>query len=324
MHVEPIRSSDQLIERAVLIARESKPKTVVVAAAQDADVIDAVSQSQARGFLSGVLVGDRSAIEHLAKEHSIDISHLEVIDRTDPLEAAHQAVKIASSGNADVIMKGFLPTSAILKVVLDKRYNLRGETTLSHCAVLDIPGYHKLLNVTDGGMVVKPDIEQKVQILQNAALVARALGCVPVKVAVTSAVCHLTDMEAERRAEFEAFLVRAKARCAEVVLQGPLTLDAATNIDAAHARRVDGPVVGDADVYLVDSVEEGNIISKTLIQFAGAVFAGVIVGAKVPVSLVSRTDTVKNKMASLALACVIAEQYRKARLAEDSRAEHRT
>jgi len=200
----------------------------------------------------------------------------------------------------------------ILKVVLDKRYHLRGENTLSHCAVLDILGYHRLLNVTDGGMVVKPDPEQKVQVLQNALVVARALGCVPAKVAVSAAVCHHSDMPPERHAELEVFFSLAKVRCKDVVIQGPLTLDAATNIDAARSRKAEGPVAGEADVYLVDSVEEGNIISNTLIQYAGAVIAGVIVGAKVPVSLVSRTDTVKNKVASLAVACVVAEYQRHA------------
>ncbi|MBI5266704.1 MAG: phosphate butyryltransferase [candidate division Zixibacteria bacterium] len=314
MHNEPIRSSDQLIQRAIQIAKDGRPKTVVVAAAQDADVIEAIAQSQAKGFLSGVLVGDRKAIERLAGEQGIDIGNLEIIDHADPLAAAHQAVKLASTGKADVIMKGFLATSAILKVVLDKRYNLRGENTLSHCAVLDIRGYHRLLNVTDGGMVVKPDLEQKIQILQNALVVARALGCVPAKVAVSSAVCQHSDMPPERHAELEAFLALAKTRCTDIVLQGPLTLDAATSIEAARSRKAEGPVAGEADVYLVDSVEEGNIISKTLIQFAGAVFAGVIVGAKVPVSLVSRTDTVKNKMASLAVACVVAEYQRRSHM----------
>jgi phosphate butyryltransferase len=307
MRSEPIRSSDQLIQRAIQIAKDDRPKTVVVAAAQDADVIDAISQSQARGFISGMLVGDKGAIERLAGEHGTDITHLEIIDRTEPLEAAHHAVKLASTGKADVIMKGFLPTSSILKVVLDKRYNLRGENTLSHCAVLDIPGYQRLLNVTDGGMVVKPDLEQKIQVLQNALVVARALGCLPAKVAVSAAVCQHSDMPPERHAALESFLALVKNRCADAIVQGPLTLDAATNAEAAHARKVEGPVAGEADIYLVDSVEEGNIISKTLIQFAGAVFAGVIVGAKVPVSLVSRTDSVKNKMASLAVACVVAE-----------------
>jgi phosphate butyryltransferase len=307
MHVDPLRSSDDLIRRAIQIARDDRPMRVAVAAAQDADVIDAVSQCAAKGFLSGHLVGDRRAIEKLASENNIDISQLEIIDHIDPLEAAHHAVKLASIGQADLIMKGFLPTSSILKVVLDKRYNLRGENTLSHCAVLDIPGYPRLLNITDGGMVVKPDLEQKIQVLQNALVVAKALGCIPTNVAVSAAVCHMHDLPSDRRGAMEEFLVMAKSRCTDLHVQGPLTFDAATKPEAAQARKVAGPAAGDADVFLVDSVEEGNIISKTLIQCAEAVFAGVIVGAHVPVALVSRTDTVKNKIASLAVACVVAK-----------------
>lgn len=310
MHVEPIRSSDDLIRRAIQIARDDRPMRVSVAAAQDADVIDAVSQCAAKGFLSGHLVGDRKSIERLAAEHSIDISHLEIIDHSDPLKAAHHAINLASTGQADLIMKGFLPTSSILKVVLDKRYNLRGENTLSHCAVLDIPGYPRLLNITDGGMVVQPDLNQKFQVLQNALVVARALGCIPTNVAVSAATCHMHDLPPDRQGAMEEFLSMCKARCSDIQIQGPLTLDAATKPEAAQARKVAGPAAGEADVYLVDSVEEGNIVAKTLIQCAEAVFAGVIVGAKVPVALVSRTDTVRNKIASLAVACVVADYQR--------------
>ncbi len=305
----PIHSSDQLIERAVDIAVAGRKKRVVVAAAQDADVIDAMSQAQADGFLTGILVGDAAAIRSLATEHKIDIERVEVIDKKDVSEAAHYAVKLASDGHADAIMKGFLPTSSLLKVVLDKQYNLRGKNTLSHCAVLDIPGYHKLLNFTDGGMVVKPDLEQKFQILENAVLVGRALGLNPVKVALSAASDRLSETMPHTLTDMDNIIPIARERMPDIVIQGPLSLDTATSEKIGEYQKIRGPVVGDADVYLVDSIEEGNIVAKSLIQFAEAVFAGVIVGARVPVSLVSRTDTVKNKKASLALACVIADYY---------------
>ncbi len=146
--------------------------------AQDVDVIDAMSQAEADGFLSGILVGDMPMIGRWRPRTRSRSTSLRSSTRKNVNEAAHYAVKLASDGKADAIMKGFLPTSALLKVVLDKQYNLRGKNTLSHCAVLDIPGYHKLLNFTDGGMVVKPDLEQKFQILENAVLVGRALGLV--------------------------------------------------------------------------------------------------------------------------------------------------
>lgn len=310
MPVEPIYSSDQLIARAIEIAKAGRKSRVAVAAAQDVDVIDAMSQSEAEGFLSGILVGDRTIIEKMASESSISIDRLEIVDEKNVSDAAHKAVKLASEGKADAIMKGFLPTSSLLKVVLDKQYGLRGKNTLSHCAVLDIPGYHKLLNFTDGGMVVKPDNEQKFQILENAVLVARALGLHPVKVALSAASDRLSENVPHTLSDLDNIVPMAREILLDTIVHGPLSLDMATSRKAAEYQRVGGVVAGDADIYLVDSIEEGNIVAKSLIQFAEAVFAGVIVGAKVPVSLVSRTDTVKNKKASLALACVIADYYK--------------
>lgn len=309
MDMKPIHSSDQLIERAIEIAKAGRKKRVAVAAAQDADVLEAVSEAADDGFLDAVLVGDGDTIKKLADENKIDLTKLEVVDEKDVVKAAHRAVNLASKGEADAIMKGFLPTSALLKVVLDKEYNLRGKNTLSHCAVLDIPGYHKLLNLTDGGMVVKPDREQKFQILENAVLVGRALGLSPVKVAVSAAYDKPLERMSHAYSDLDFIIPEVMSKLADVVIQGPLPFDLATCKSVADPTQAEGTVVGDADIYLVDSIEECNIVAKSLIQFAKAVFAGVIVGARVPVSLVSRTDTVKNKKASLALACVLSDYY---------------
>jgi len=309
MKSSAIHSSDQLIERAITIAEEGRKKTVAVAAAQDADVIGAVSQAQDDGFLQGILVGDEITIRKLAEENRINIDSLKVVDIKDVSLAAHHAAKLASEKKADVIMKGFLPTSMLLRVVLDKKYELRAENTLSHCAVLDIPGYHKLLNFTDGGMVVRPDNETKFQILENAVLVSRALGMSPVKIAVSSAVNQVSVKIPHTVSDKESLIPLAKEKLANIVIEGPMTLDVATSKGAAESYGIGGAVAGDADIFLVDSIEECNIICKSLIQFAEAVFAGVIVGAKVPVSLVSRTDTIKNKKASLAVSCVLADYY---------------
>lgn len=309
MDMKPIHSSDELIARAVEIANEGRKKRVAVAAAQDADVIEAMSQAAQDGFLDGILVGDGDAIRNLAGEGDIDLSGLEIIEEKNVINAAHKAVALASKGEAHAIMKGFLPTSGLLKVVLDKQYGLRGKNTLSHCAVLDIPGYHKLINLTDGGMVVKPDREQKYQILENAVLVERALGLSPVKVAVSGAYDKPLEKLSHAFSDMDFIIPEAIDKIEDMAIQGPLPFDLATSKKVADPQQVEGTVVGDADIYLVDSIEECNIIAKSMIQFAKAVFAGVIVGARVPVSLVSRTDTVKNKKASLALACVLSDYY---------------
>jgi phosphate butyryltransferase len=307
MNTQPIHSSDALIANAVELARLGQRKTIAVAGAQDVDVIGAVSQAESDGFINGILIGNESQIRALASEQGIDISRLSVVNEPDVAKAAHAAARLASERKADAIMKGFLPTSSLLKVVLDKQYNLRSDNALSHCAVLDIPGYHKLLNFTDGGMVVKPTTEQKFQILENAILVARALGLSPVKIAVSAATDHISRHMPHTLIDADNLVPQALEKFDDILIQGPLSLDLATSRHVASSGRNRGEVVGDADIYLVDSIEEGNIVAKSLIQFADAVFAGVIVGARVPVSLVSRTDTVKNKKASLALACVISD-----------------
>lgn len=309
MDYSPIHSSDGLISAAIKIAQAGRKKTVAVAASQDVDVIEAVSQAQQDGYINGILVGDKSKIIQLAVENNITIDQLEIIDEPDISKAAHQAVKLASEKEADLIMKGFLPTSALLKTVLDKKYGLRGRNTLSHCAVLDIPGYHKLLNFTDGGMVVKPDPETKLQILENAILVGKALNLSPVKIAVSAAADKVCDKMPHTLSDIDYVIPQALEKFEDIVIQGPLTFDLAVSKKAADYYDSRGNVIADADIFLVDSIEECNIICKSLINFADAVFAGVIVGAKVPVSLVSRTDTVKNKKASLAIACLLADYY---------------
>jgi len=317
MELEPIHSSDQLIERARVIATQDRPKTVAVAAAQDADVIGAVSQAHAEGFLEGILIGDENRIRALAEENSLKTGGLTIINEPDASAAAHAAAKMASEHKADAVMKGFLPTSALLKTILDKKYGLRGDNTLSHCAVLDIPGYHKMVNFTDGGMVVKPTPEEKFQILENAVMVGRALGLSPVKIAVSAASDRLSEKMPHTLADANNIIPMALERLEDILIQGPLPLELALSASVAEKCHTAGEVVGDADIFLVDSIEEGNIVAKSLIQFAEAVFAGVIVGARVPVSLVSRTDTVKNKKASLALACVIADYYKRHKIWEN-------
>jgi phosphate butyryltransferase len=317
MTATPIRSATELIARAVAIANEGRQKRVVVAAAQNADVMHAVSQAQAEGFLTATLVGDAEIIGEIAETENIDLTNIEVVDKPDVNEAAHYAAGLAAQRQAHAIMKGFLPTSALLKTLLDKQYNLRGASTLSHCAVLDIPGYHKLLNFTDGGMIVKPDIQEKIAILENAVMVGHALNLSPVKIAVSGAGDRVSPSFPHTLSDDQTVKPEANRRMTDIAIQGPMSFDLATSQAAAEYKHESGAVVGDADIYLVDSIEEGNIVSKALIQFAKAIFAGVIVGARVPVSLVSRTDTAMNKKASLALACVIADYYEQHNIWED-------
>lgn len=316
---DSIKSSDHIIEAAGALAEKKGRKIVAVAAAGDPDVLGAMASAKADGFLDAVLFGDRDRISKAAETAGVDISGFTVEYESDVNRAAYGAVRLAAEGKADVVMKGFISTSALLKTVLHRDFDLRTKNTLSHTAVLDIPGYHKLLQMTDGGMVVKPTLEQKLQIMENAILVARALRIDPVKVAVSAAVDRIYDNIPETVACRTLMSHLPSLGLRNVIVQGPLTFDAATSKDIAGLKGLNGPVVGDADIYLVDSIEECNIVSKVLINFVDAVFAGVIVGAKVPVSLVSRTDTIKNKKASVALACLVSEYYKQIGIAGGAR-----
>lgn len=307
---EPIHSSDQIIEAAKALSRRGKRKMVAVAGASDVDVLGALASAKTDNILDATLFGDKDKIEQAASEGNVDISGLDIVHSGDAGKATYEAVKMAAEGNADVIMKGFVSTSALLKTVLSREFDLRTKNLVSHAAVLDIPGYHKLLSMTDGGMVVKPDLEQKIQIMENAVLVAKALGLKPVRVAISGAVDRVYE-DIPQTVECGQMLQRVESMSLEdVVVQGPLTFDAATSKEIAAIKNIEGPVAGDADIYLVSTIEECNIIAKSLINYANTVFAGVIVGARVPVSLVSRTDTMKNKKASVSIACLVAEYYK--------------
>lgn len=308
--IDPIISSDQIIDTARKLAQKGRKKMVAVASAGDTDVLGALASANADGILDATLFGDREKITDAAQSGGVDISAFNIEHEIDVNKAAYGAVKMAAEGKADVVMKGFVSTSALLKTVLSGDFNLRTKNTLSHTAVLDIPGYHKLLQMTDGGMVVKPDIEKKLQIMENAVLVSRALGLTPVRVALSGAVDR-TYKSVPASRSCQEFIKRAtELNLEDVLIQGPLTFDSATSGEIAALKGIEGPVAGDTDIYLTDTIEECNIVAKALINFADTVFSGVIVGARVPVSLVSRTDTLKNKKSSVSIACLVAEYYR--------------
>ncbi len=306
-----LKSSDEIIAAAQKLSRRGKPFRVAVAAAQDADVLGAVQSAHDDGICVGSLFGDEEKIRQLAAEHNLSLDGMDVVNRTDAGEAVLSAVEMASTGEADVIMKGFVSTSTLLKGVLDRRFNLRAGPTLSHVAVLTLPGYHKLLMITDGGMIVKPTLEQRLDILKNSVVVGRALGIDTVRVALSAADEEITSRMPQTEEDAKIVEIVDREKIEGCLVAGPMSFDVAVSSEIAAREKIDNPVAGDADVYLVGSIEECNITTKSMIIFAGAIFAGVIIGAKVPVSLVSRTDPVVGKKTSIALACLVADYYQR-------------
>ncbi len=307
----PLTSHDQVINRAREIGRASGLARVVIAAAEEDDVLAAMYACKRDGIADALLVGRPKKIRKALALAKVPEESFETVETSDDGESAVKAAEIAGSGDADIVMKGFLKTSTLLKTLLKHDYGLRDRELVSHSAVLFIPRYGKLLNITDGGTLIQPTLEEKLTVIANGYGVMRAVGVERPKVAVLAPVEEVFEevpetVEADR-------LVRAATRDWSPFLdiEGPLPLDLVVRKPVHPGEEFESDVAGDADILLVHGIEQGNIIAKTLIQFGEAVFMGVIAGARVPISLVSRSDTMINKMASIALAVCLVDYQRR-------------
>ncbi|TZE81330.1 bifunctional enoyl-CoA hydratase/phosphate acetyltransferase [Calorimonas adulescens] len=297
-----IKNFEELKNKAL----DSGRMVLSVAAAADETVIAAVEKARKIGIIDVFLVGDKRKIAAIAEEMGVDIKNYEVIDEEDVTGAARTAVKLVHDGQADFVMKGILGTSDLLKSVLDEEIGLRGKNLLSHIMVYNIPAYHKLLMVTDGGMVISPTMEEKAGIIQNAVELGRALDIEPLKVA---ALCAVETVNPKMQATVDAKELSEKSKRGEIegaIVEGPLAFDLAISKEAARHKGVAGEVVGDADCLLVPYIEVGNSIGKCLSYFGGAQCAGIVMGARKPIVLVSRADPPEDKFNSIVLGCVIA------------------
>ncbi|SKA88786.1 phosphate butyryltransferase [Caloramator quimbayensis] len=298
-----IKNFDELLE----IAKQRPKMRLSVAAAQDEEVLLAVDSARKLGFVDALLVGDKEKIENIAQSLSMDLSQYEIIDVKSLQESAKVAVSLVAKGNADFLMKGLLPTADLLRAVLDKETGLRGSGLLSHVMVYSTQNYHKLLFLTDGGMVTYPDLAQKVQIVNNAVKVAKSLGVSPVKVAPLCAVEVVNpDMQATLDAAYLSKMSQ-RGQIKDCIIDGPLALDNAISKEAAKHKGIESIVAGDADILLVPNIESGNMLGKSLTYFGNAKSAGIIMGAKCPIVLVSRADTHESKLYSIALGCFAAD-----------------
>ncbi|MBF4696011.1 bifunctional enoyl-CoA hydratase/phosphate acetyltransferase [Fusibacter ferrireducens] len=295
------------VKDLLAVAKQGKSMRLVVAAAQDEDVLSAVCKAAKEAIITPILVGDAEEIRQIAETHHLDVSDYEIIQVEDLKETAKVAVKLVSDGKADFLMKGLIDTSILLKAVLDKEIGLRTDSLLSHVMIYEPTHYHKLLFLTDGGMNIEPSYEEKVKITQNAITVCKAMGIETVKVAGIAAKEKVNE---KMLATVDARKLQELSKTGhfgnDVIIEGPLALDLAVSKEAAITKRFESEIAGDVDVLLVPTIEVGNGIGKTLTYLAGADSAGIIMGAKVPIVLVSRADSYEAKLNSIALGSVIA------------------
>jgi len=298
-----IKNFDQLREEAI----KCEQKTIAVAVAGDLDVLEAVKESLELGDSEFILVGDEGKINEISKEIGLDLEKVTIINETNDAKACELAVKEVSQGEADLLMKGLVSTSVILRAVLNKEYGLRTGKLLSHVAVLEAKEYNKLILMTDGGMVINPDIYQKVQLIENATKVAKNL--LQIDLPKVAPLCAVEKVNPEMQATVDAAILTAMNRRGQIkdcIIDGPLNLNGAVSKEAAKHIGLDSPVAGDADIYLVPYIEVGNVMYKSMVYFAKARCAGIVVGAKVPIVLTSRADSHDAKVNSIASAVLLA------------------
>ena len=298
----PIRTFGELLESA----KGQGPKTVAVAAGQQSEVMLASLDAEVAGLAEVILVGDAEEIRQIADEEDFDISRMEVVDQPLPREAAWHVMKLVSDGKADIAMKGKVETSDFLRAALSKELGLRTGRLFTHVAAFEIPEFDRLIFISDAGVTVAPDLEQKVQIVQNAIYVAHAMDIRLPRVAVLAATEVVnpkipTTLDA---ANLSKMADRGQIRGG--LVDGPLALDNAISRESARIKGIKSEVAGYADILIAPDIEAGNVLAKAITYFAQGKMAGVVVGARCPLILPSRSDTREAKLVSLALGVMLA------------------
>ena len=288
-------------------------KKMSVAVAQDTPVLEAVKVAKERGIVDSVLVGDKARIEEIAKEINMDLSQFEIIDEKDTTEAARKAVSLVHNGEADIYMKGALETKDFLKSVLDKEVGLRTGRPLSHVCVFEIPGFNRLLFLTDVAFMPYPTLEDKKVIIEYTVEVARACGVECPKVAPLAAVEVVNPKMPVTVEAAELTRLNEAGEIKNCIVDGPLSMDLAIDPEAAKhkAGALDRKIVGDADILLFPDIHAGNLTYKTIVRLATVKNGNILTGTQSPVILTSRSDSVDVKVNSIALAAVVAEDKKK-------------
>jgi len=298
-----LRTFKEVLEKA----KDYGPKKMSVASAQAEDVLRAVEAARKEGLTESILVGDKKEIIKIAEKMGINPANYEIIDKPDKTETARCAVELVRNKKASILMKGMMGTARLLKAVLDKEIGLRTDRMLSHAYVLEVKGYDRIITITDGAMNISPDLNQKAQIIQNAIYFCHSLGIEKPKVAVLTAVELVNP---DMPATIDAACLSKMSERGQIVggiVDGPLAFDNAISKEAALHKGIKSPVSGEVDILLAPDIEAANIFAKGLVYLAKAQPAGVLLGAKAPVVLVSRSDSAESKLYSIALGVLMSE-----------------
>ena len=287
----------------------SPTKTAVAHPCDEASLKGAVEAAEL-GLLAPILVGPRGKIESVANQCGIDISRYELIDAPHSVAAAEAAVRLVREGKAEMLMKGSLHTDELMGAVVARDTGLRTARRISHCFVMDVPTLEHAIIISDAAVNIFPTLEDMVHIVQNAIDLAHALGKPQPKVAILSAM-ETVNPKVQSTIEAAALCKMAdRGQITGGILDGPLALDNAINLAAAKIKKITSPVAGQADILIVPDLEAGNMLAKSLSFLADADAAGIVLGARVPIILTSRADSVMTRLASCAVAVLVAKSRR--------------
>lgn len=297
-----INTIDGIIEAA----KGGKTGVIAVAAAHDQPVIEAVVEAQKAGIATPLLVGHVDEISTMLKDLGEDPGDYEIISGDTDQDCAAKAVALCAEGRANFLMKGILGTADLMRAVFNKECGLRTSHLTTHCMFYEIPAYGKMVILTDGGVNTFPDLDKKAEILENAAMCFRALGYEHINAAC---ICGAEQVNPKVQSTVDAdALAHMTDRWSKYNMDvcGPVALDLAVSKEACKHKHFTAPGAGEADILLVPNYEVGNGIGKAASLFGGAKNAGIILGAKVPIVLVSRSDSAYSKLASIAAGSVLA------------------
>jgi phosphate acetyltransferase len=298
-------------ERLIAKAKEVPPATTIVAHPCDETSLRGPVEAAEAGIIVPILVGPAKKISAVAREHRIDIDRFEIVDVLHSEAAAAKAVALIHESKGELLMKGSLHTDELMAAVVAREGGIRTERRISHCFIMDVPGHEDALIITDAAVNIAPTLEEKVDIVQNAIDLAHALHAPDVRVAILSAMETVTAKVPSTVEAAALCKMAERGQITGALLDGPLALDNAISPEAAAIKHIVSPVAGRANVLVVPDLEAGNMLAKSLSFLAHADAAGIVLGARVPVILTSRADSLLTRLASCAVAVMLAAARRK-------------
>jgi phosphate acetyltransferase len=302
-------------DRLIEVARKHPPMTVAVCHPCDAVSLESAVEAAKLGLVKPILVGPPARVRAAAQKGGLDISTFELVESVHSHDSAAKAVELVRAGRSEALMKGSLHTDELMGAAVSRESGIRTAKRISHCFVMDVPSHPDALIISDAAVNIAPTLEDKVDIVQNAIDLAHALGALEVRVAILSAMETVNPKVASTVEAAALCKMADRGQITGGVLDGPLALDNAINPEAAAIKGIVSPVAGRANVLIVPDLEAGNMLAKSLSFLAGADAAGIVLGTRVPIILTSRADSLSTRLASCAVAMLVAAARRAEELA---------